>query len=492
MSEQKLKKERVEQIDSFIESMHENNLTPERLECFEELLKGERESQIYYLQQMEIIGQLEWQLKSEMTVEAYKRVKRQAEAIPKKTNITYLKVVVAVAALCAVAIALGLIDNRIQKAEDQPAVSLVIEEKLKEPTQVIEKVEEVVANITQSRSAVWEGVEDEIPRFTEGRYSLEKGFAQIVLEDKTLVSIQGPSVFEIKSSGILCQEGIYIVSKEGSPETNLVSLNGLELNKIDGKLGYKSFLDKSVCTQLSGQSVVIVPRSFGGVTLRKTLLRSKGLRWEKGLLIDGIIGDSSPYVELDMTFKKNQELLANVHFEFPRMETDGFVSPSAWKLHLFPSMMAKVNHNNVAGIKVFKERKTSEQWGALFCERQADGTMYGTSFEQKVKNRSSWVDKTLQFHGKFKLDSNIELKEPLRFRLGFYSGTTQSERPLVVKDLEFSPGDHRVKSAEVIYNNFTKPIYQKDLFVRVELFVLADFGIQGLLLDDVSLTVLED
>lgn len=492
MSKERLKQERIDQIDSFIDSMHQNSLTEERLESFESLLKGEKESQIYYLQQLEIIGQLEWQLKSEMTVEAYKRVKRQGEATHKKTNITYLKVVVAVAALCAVAIALGLIENRTQQVEEQSAVSLVIEEKLKEPTQVIEKVEEVYANIAQSRSAVWEGMENEVPHFKEGRYSLEKGFVQIVLEDKTLVSIQAPSVFEIKSDGIQCQDGIYIVSKEGSPETNLVSLNGLQLNKIAGKLGYKSSQGKSVCTQLSGQSVVVVPRSFGGVTLKKTLLRSKGLRWEKDLLIDGIIGDSSPFVELNMTFKKNQELLANVHFEFPRMETDGFVSPSAWKVHLFPSMMAKVNHNNVAGIKVFKERKNSEQWGALFCERQADGTMYGTSFEQKVKDRSSWEDKTLQFHGKFKLDSNIKLKEPLRFRLGFYSGTTQSERPLVVQDLEFSPGDHSVKSAEVIYNNFTKPIYQKDLFVRVELFVLADFGIQGLLIDDVSLTVLED
>ena len=67
---------------------------------------------------------------------------------------------------------------------------------------------------------------------------------------------------------------------------------------------------------------------------------------------------------------------------------------------------------------------------------------------EKLKDKKDWGEKTLQFQGKFKLDPSIQLKEPLKFRCGFYSGVTQSERPLVVQDLEILPGDYEVKPAE--------------------------------------------
>jgi hypothetical protein len=37
-----------------------------------------------------------------------------------------------------------------------------------------------------------------------------------------------------------------------------------------------------------------------------------------------------------------------------------------------------------------------------------------------------------------------------------------------------------------------KPVYKKELFMRVEVMVLSDYGKQGLLLDDLSLTILKD
>ena len=44
---------------------------------------------------------------------------------------------------------------------------------------------------------------------------------------------------------------------------------------------------------------------------------------------------------------------------------------------------------------------------------------------------------------------------------------------------------------EVIHDDFQKPIYN-NLFVRIEIFALEDFGKQGLLVDDLSLTILKD
>ena len=88
--------------------------------------------------------------------------------------------------------------------------------------------------------------------------------------------------------------------------------------------------------------------------------RDQGIQWGGDTYIQGMVGGSKTFTELDIAFRENEELLANAHFEFPSMQRNGFVSPSGWQVKLFPSMMAKVNHTNVAGI-VIGETSFAEQ-----------------------------------------------------------------------------------------------------------------------------------
>lgn len=476
------------QLDSFLEGMQRSELNDAWIEHIESLLKSNEAAQRYYLDKITMIGFLEVSLKSEATAKAYQKNRPKIVSVtPSRANVTTR--FVALAALLLMALGVVYLLPRAENEIMQQTITKVVE--VMDPLPVLVEEEREYAYLSQDIGSIWESREKPI-RFTKGEYVLERGRVQLILNDGAHVAIQAPARFRIDSNTPEWQDGVFVFEKSAIPDLSNVVIGHVEVQTLRGKLGFKIQDGKYSCTQLGGESFLVIPRDYAGVTSEKKLNRGQGIRWHEGMYIDGIVGSTSPYIDLERSFKKGVELLANAHFEFPRMERNGFVSPSGWDVKLFPSMMAKVNHTNVAGLKISKQRVANNQWGSLLCERLPDGTMYGSSFEQLVSKNKQWQGKTLQFHGKFKLDKSFPIKEPLTFRCGFYSGLSQSELPLEVKDYVIQPEDHEVKSFDISYNSFVKPVYKKELFMRVEVMVLSDYGKQGLLLDDLSLTILKD
>ncbi|MFT5130250.1 MAG: hypothetical protein ACI8W8_003879 [Rhodothermales bacterium] len=424
-------------IDSFVDAVCEERADAEAFARVEEAMGGNSEAQRYYLQQIEMLNLLSWELQSSMAHQAVLATRPKARPL--------LRLVW----LGAAALLLTGIVLLWDAAEDLPAREMT----------------------------------------TEAPVALAQS---VRLNCGTQVRADGVVDWTINGDQLLLRSGLAAAkvpldAKEFMLEAGFVRLSGagstFGISMIDGV---------TKVAVLQGEVLAVIDSDYIGRKTTLRLNRDDGFEVDAvGALTTDLIGDSSRFVGL---LEVEQTLVVNAGFELPLAATPQ-TAPAGWTLTSHPIANADGMEAAAGGMRdvMLREKApASRQWAYLNAEVFADGKSAYASMHQAVGALAS--------DARYRLRATIARPKGQLGRGGGYSislvaGSTLDgpATPLKVwqNPVEIAAGD--VAEVDLVMQ---APRYDQqradELFVVIAAIPGGAVGLRQVLVDDVKLEFEED
>jgi ferric-dicitrate binding protein FerR (iron transport regulator) len=425
-------------IDSFVDAVCEERADAEAFACMEESMRGNPEAQRYYLQQMDMLDLMSWELQSSMAHEAM-----LASRPPVRRPLLRL---------------LGLA---------------------------------AAATLLLSGFLLLKDVADDLPTrelITEAPVPLERS---VRLKCGTQVTAEGAADWTTDGEQFLLLDGLVAAKIPVDAKRFVLEAGSVQLSGAGSTFGI-SMQDGAIkVAVLKGEVLATIDSDYIGRKTRLRLNRDDGFEVDAiGALTTDLIGDSSRFTSL---LQVTHTRVVNAGFELPVAETPQ-TAPAGWILTSHPIANAdgmEVDAGVMRDVKLRSESSDKRQWAYLNAEVFADGKSAYASMHQAVGSLESGAH--------YRLAATIARPQGPLGNAGGYSislvAGSAMHGPAKPLQVWRNPVVVRAGESERVELEMRAPSHDQQradvLFVVIAAIPGGQAGLRQVLVDDVSLEIEE-